>query len=347
MLGGGADWNALLVALEEADRHLTIEAAASVLVTEAAVVRDKGWSAAEITRWLSPGGLYRGWPRAALEAALTVPADVVPRLRSAGDEWGGIVVGVLGLVALLRRLPTLPPRCAPPPDEGEQARVHGKVRALLAKAESTPFPAEAEACTAKAQELMARYSIDEATVGAAAPSGSVLSIRVGIDRPYARPKFVLLSTIARSNRCRSVWLDAYGFATVFGMSSDLWAVDLLYTSLLVQAGVALQQEEDRSRSFRHAFLLGFAHRIGGRLREATASATSVAEAASAVSLLPVLAAREDAALAARDAAFPDLGRPMQVSASNGWGTVAGHRAADAASLGKESSLTGPPRRLGP
>ena len=38
------------------------------------------------------------------------------------------------------------------PDE----KVLGRVRALLAKAESTTFPEEAEALTAKAQELMAR-----------------------------------------------------------------------------------------------------------------------------------------------------------------------------------------------
>ena len=39
-----------------------------------------------------------------------------------------------------------------------------KVRALLAQAESTTFPAEAETFTAKAQELMARHSIDAALV---------------------------------------------------------------------------------------------------------------------------------------------------------------------------------------
>lgn len=34
------------------------------------------------------------------------------------------------------------------------------MRALLAKAESTEFPQEAEALTARAQEMMARHSID-------------------------------------------------------------------------------------------------------------------------------------------------------------------------------------------
>jgi hypothetical protein len=40
------------------------------------------------------------------------------------------------------------------------------VRALLAKAESTTYPEEADALTAKAQELMARHSIDRAMLDA-------------------------------------------------------------------------------------------------------------------------------------------------------------------------------------
>ena len=61
-----------------------------------------------------------------------------------------------------------------------------KVRALLAKAESTQFEAEAEAFTAKAQELMTRHRIDRAVLNASddlgdAPAGR----RLGIDDPYA------------------------------------------------------------------------------------------------------------------------------------------------------------------
>ena len=71
-------------------------------------------------------------------------------------------------------------RGAPPPPGGPVARPRprragrsgsrmlDRVRALLAKAESTTFPAEAEALTGKAQELIARHSIDEALLAAAA-----------------------------------------------------------------------------------------------------------------------------------------------------------------------------------
>jgi hypothetical protein len=131
----------------------------------------------------------------------------------------------------------------------------------------------------------------------------------------------------------------YGFATVFGAPGDLWSVDALYTSLLVQSAVALQHEQERSRSFRHAFLVAFADRIGERLRAGTASAMASATVASGDAFLPVLAAREDAAVAARDAAFPRT-TSMRVSMSNGWGVDAGRAAADAASITRDRRLEG-------
>ena len=59
-----------------------------------------------------------------------------------------------------------PPRDSDIPVEvgtgADEARLYDKVRALLRKAESTSFPAEAEALTAKAQDLLARYALDRA-----------------------------------------------------------------------------------------------------------------------------------------------------------------------------------------
>ena len=49
-------------------------------------------------------------------------------------------------------------------DAGDRERVYAKVRALLRKAESTSFPAEADALTAKAQDLLTRYALDVALV---------------------------------------------------------------------------------------------------------------------------------------------------------------------------------------
>ena len=118
-------------------------------------------------------------------------------------------------------------------------RVLEKVRGLLAKAESTEFEDEADALTAKAQELMARYSIDQAMVARETDSEEPSGRRIGVDDPYAQGKANLLAVIAGANRCRSVWLASYGFSTVVGFAGDIDIVEVLYLSLLVQATRAM------------------------------------------------------------------------------------------------------------
>lgn len=79
---------------------------------------------------------------------------------------------VLELYRLLLRLPALEPLQESEPHRqsrpGSHSRMLTRIRALLAKAEATGFPQEAEALTAKAQELMARHSVDEALLDAQA-----------------------------------------------------------------------------------------------------------------------------------------------------------------------------------
>ena len=82
-----------------------------------------------------------------------------------------------------------------------------KIRSLLAKAESTEFEPEAEAFTAKAQELMARYRIDRAVLaaGTAGDRKEPAARRVAVHDPYASAKATLLSQVADANGCRAVW----------------------------------------------------------------------------------------------------------------------------------------------
>ena len=85
-------------------------------------------------------------------------------------------------------------------------RMLGRIRALLAKAESTEFAEEAEALSGRAQELMAKYSIDHALL--AAESGQAETPggrRIAVDNPYEAPKATLLQIVAQANRCRVVW----------------------------------------------------------------------------------------------------------------------------------------------
>ena len=174
------------------------------------------------------------------------------------------------------------------PGHQVQERVLSRVRAMLAKAESTTFEPEAETFTAGAQALMARHSIDAAML--AATEGTSASApaarRIGIDRPYEGPKVLLLAAVAEANRCRTVWSSGLGFVTVIGFDADQQATETIFTSLLVQATAAMTAEgrrvssygQSRTRAFRQSFLTAYAHRIGARLREVTDEATASAEA---------------------------------------------------------------------
>jgi hypothetical protein len=215
-----------------------------------------------------------------------------------------------------------------------------RIRALLAKAEATGFPEEAEALSAKAQELMARHSIDEALLAARTHAKDAPgACRIGVEPPYETAKAVLLDAVADTNRCRAVWNESLGFSTVVGFEPDLEAVELLYTSLLVQATAAMTKAEaaqraggrKRTKSFRQSFLAAYAHRIGDRLATAVEGAEGeVASEAPAGELLPVLAARDVAVNDHMERMFPDTvtTRLRGVNDAAGWqeGAAAADRA---------------------
>ena len=236
------------------------------------------------------------------------------------------------------------PRPAPHPSDPDDGVLH-KVRSLLAKAESTTFPDEAEALTAKAQELMDRHAIDRAMLAASAPGTGARpdGRQITVDSPYASEKFQLLGAVARANRCRAVFAAWSNEATVVGFDEDQETVELLYTSLLVQATSAMLAGADdparRTRRYRHAFLVAFAARIGQRLEEADATVVAEADRAHGGAVLPVLASRE---LAVEDEVarrFPHL-RRRRVSFSDATGWNEGRAAAERASLGRDGRLPG-------
>jgi hypothetical protein len=271
-----------------------------------------------------------------------------------GLDWAATVRCALEVLYVLDTLPEIARLCPPPgtarrgslgadrlpPSVADEGALN-RVRAMLAKAESTEFAEEAEAFTAKAQELMARHSIDYALLAARTgardePGG----IRVGIDNPYEAAKALLLQEVAEANRCRTVWSRNLGFATVLGYPTDVDGVELLYTSLLVQATTAMVHAgsrrdaagRSRTRSFRQSFLNAYAIRIGQRLRSATEQAGRDATAAvGGDRLLPVLAGRDDAVRKTLQALFPEFVN-HQVTINNRDGWVSGRAAADRASL---------------
>jgi hypothetical protein len=254
---------------------------------------------------------------------------------------------VIEVLAMLLALPVLPTIVPPPgsatvaakPHRGVDQKILARVRALLAKAESTTFPEEAEALSAKAQELMSRYSIERIVTEnpSVADSHPAAARRLWLDNPYVAAKAMLVGVVAEANRCRAVLSEKIGFTTVLGDEVDLEIVELLSTSLLVQATRAMvsagsqitRSGRSRTRSYRQSFLLAYATRIGERLTAARdAGAAAVADAAQ---LLPVLAARERMVDELFESMFPQsVSRSFSVGNAAGW--HAGRAAADLAVL---------------
>jgi Protein of unknown function (DUF2786) len=253
---------------------------------------------------------------------------------------------------------TPPPPARPAGAEPADERMLSRIRALLAKAEATEFAEEAEALSARAQQLMAKYSIDHALLAAEAGQEEAAGgRRIAVDNPYEAAKATLLQTVAAANRCRVVWSKELGQVTVIGFPADLDAVELLFTSLLVQASTAMlraggkrdEYGRSRTRTFRQSFLVSYAVRIGERLAEAAGQAEeeAVAEQRAArtesaagggagatrgTDLVPFLAAREQAVDDAVDEMFGPLTRSRSVRARDAEGWASGRAAADLATL---------------
>ena len=304
------------------------------------------------------------------ESALSRAEDRAPlawvtQLRTIADQNAdpgsnsATTVQRTAVAHLWRHLPRLAGECARPsawPDHravesipeatGGDPKVLGKIRGLLAKAESTEYAEEAETFTAKAQELMTKYAVTAALLGARGEGGTrtiVRSSRIHLENPYVKEKALLLSEIGNANRVRTVWFNKLAMATCVGTPIDLEQSELLFTSLLVQATRAMQEASLRAKSidpegsptsFRRAFLYGFAIRIGQRLKLAGQAVIAQAAAGADVSVrdaLPVLADQAAAVDAAFDRMFPAT-KATRSSKIDESGYFAGRSAADRASL---------------
>ena len=357
---------------------------------------DHGWQPAEIIRHARRADARAGRLVAtavaadhSVRAASTLSAQWAAQVRALGlpdvpaaQGWmaafsaveridrGLLVSAVIKALALLGGVGPLPTVIPPPgAHRGSDWRavrpnvddpVLAKVRDLLAQAESTNFPAEADAFTAKAQELMARHAIDAALVWSQRPADErPITVRLAIDDPYAEIKSLLLQRVAHRSRCQAVSHPRYGLDSVTGFASDVAATEALFTSLLVQSQAALRVEtaaarpgsRPRSRSFRSSFLLSFTLRIDERLAEINAAVESAAAGEQGASLLPVLAARHDAVDAVVSELFGDVASSAVRGGRDVAGWVSGRLAADRAQLargglGEPRAGTGEPSGVG-
>jgi hypothetical protein len=232
---------------------------------------------------------------------------------------------------------------------GTDRKMLARVRALLAKAEATEFPDEAEALSGKAQELMAKFSLDHALLDAGPdldlPDDSGAR-RIWVETPYVTAKAQLVGVVADANGCRTVTQDQLAVVTIVGADLDLQLTELLATSLLVQANRAMLASgkhygirgESRTRSFRQSFLMAYAQRIGERLQATAEKARSAVAEADQDRLLPVLSRREKQVDALFTKLFPET-VTRRTRITNGAGWHAGLTAADLAQLDTHRPVT--------
>ncbi|WBB78125.1 DUF2786 domain-containing protein [Micromonospora sp. WMMD882] len=225
-----------------------------------------------------------------------------------------------------------------------------KVRKLLAKAEDPACtPAESAACTAKATELIARYGVDRALLAARDPATDPVGDRmVDVVAPYARDKADLLAAVADPLRCRCVRRrqdDGYAMH-LFGFASDLARVELLFTSLLVQAAHGLAgavvPPGAHAAAFRRSWLAGFARVVGERLLAAEEEAVAGATGAGAPSVALVLVDRSERVQRRLTEVYPRL-RAAAPRRLAGDGYHSGASAGRRADLG-DRTVAGPTRR---
>jgi Protein of unknown function (DUF2786) len=221
-----------------------------------------------------------------------------------------------------------------------------RVRKLLAKAEDEGCtPEEAEALTAKAAELMARYGIDRALLGALRPETDRPADRkFRFEAPWADVKAHLLAALATALRCQCVQTQTEEGPRlhVFGYSSDLERAEILFTSLLVQMARALAKQAvpaygNSAKAWRRSWMLGYCAAVVARVRaaeeEAVAAAGADADADADVgsSAAVVLADRSLTVRLQVSAAYPRLKKKRVTYSGNGYGD--GYREGEKADIG--------------
>jgi|GEM_PF-1106314 len=163
-----------------------------------------------------------------------------------------------------------------------------RVQALIAKAESSAYPAEADAFMAKAQQLINDYAIDQARLKGADPT-SIGHDTVPMKGTYTKERSLIWSAVAKANRCEVLTLSARGSSkvvdlTLIGREQDRQLVQLLASSLELQA-VKRLGDLDPNATWqspvvqRRSFLRGFALEVAERLRRSGHTHAVVGQAA--------------------------------------------------------------------
>lgn len=225
-----------------------------------------------------------------------------------------------------------------------------KIRGLLDKAEASSFEAESSALFAKAAELMGRHRITEAMIDAGrrpTDRGRIIQLDIQLGSgPYVRARLDLVDSVSEASGCRIVTATGWDgrIATVIGYETDVYAVDVLYTSLMIQATVAMKGETvpvgENTTAFRRSFLFGFSERVAERLREANRIVTDEIQAEAGDSVALVLVDRKKAVDEDLFRRYGKLGSLGASAGIGGSGVGAGRAAGARADLAGSRSVAG-------
>ncbi|MFJ8628596.1 DUF2786 domain-containing protein [Kitasatospora sp. NPDC093550] len=216
-----------------------------------------------------------------------------------------------------------------------------QIRALLAKAEATQYPEEAEALTAKAVEFMAKYGVDEALLSDGQPLRDAITAKnFDLPNPWSMSRVRLMCLIAEAVGCKAIHMgpaDNGGRrVNVVGFESDVQRAEILYTSLLLQMLNGLNRQAvpyyaRSAKAWRNSWQLGFIVRVTERLaaiEESTRAAASGETSATGRSGELVLADRDATVEAAYRKAHPRAVKRRSSLSGTGYGdgVAAGNRA---------------------
>jgi hypothetical protein len=168
---------------------------------------------------------------------------------------------------------------------GEETAVHPKlikIQKLLAKAEASEFPSEAEAYREQAEKLLLAHGLDVAMLDALHKGHEpekIISKKIVLEGSYLLDRITLLHAIAGPFHCQGFRTntkargDTY---VIYGYTSDVEHVEFLFASLSIQmqAEVARKQTPAYSTgrqmnrvSFVKGFFYGFTISVANRLRK--------------------------------------------------------------------------------
>lgn len=223
-----------------------------------------------------------------------------------------------------------------------------RIAALLRKAETTT-PAEAEALTAKAEELMIKYGIDRALLNSRSTGEKerIERLKIPLKGIYAKAYMDMMYSIAMAygnvRAYYTQWKQSDITLTIIGFESDVAQLKVLLASLQLQGVVALDtwwKARDTAHytamdkfKDRRTFIKSFGQGAASRIRKARTTAVQEAESTTPGTAI-VLRDRATAVDEFMKANAPDLKSSKSREKSGGWGaSSAGYQAGQNANTG--------------